>query len=784
MISLPKTIRNRATFRIMWMPAGNWTKESQPWQILPIPAVFVRGQNTIMEGTVAQGGYCLGSISRWCLPDEDRAEFYLDTGTINGVVVEPITDFNDTQIRIQVLDDEAFPTGYDALPTDGWKTVFAGCVINERRQHNPGLDNYGRITYYCAGILWRTRNWPLDRHSAARSDDSEIEANHAKGNPGYNVPLHGYFRKVLGNRSILDANDPYGDASDYTGYYKCHRMPLGGQNEDTQKWKDFEVVRHALISSRSEGEPIIEVDMSRGNFDGAFTWSVNPGDTCWDLLRRVCNRQRGRGSCFLLYDDDPSGNLYFKLVAYPSNVNEIQYFVPANPGYLDMNQVVSIPGAEKNVSAIDIDLNGDHRISEDGFQFENRQSAVFDAVVVQGERIQVLCNLNFFGGSLAEAWSRGTETSDEETFAAIPPGQTKIATSNRWKHVFRRYRFSNQFLVMPEPTASGDPINYYCDDRGNVAVSWDGARTGLNSTITVRVLPDLPIYEGYRYDGILPVRWDGGSDYTAPDRMQPVVMYKADAEVDGKLTWFPMTNAGWNIKTDDFGMYIYNPLEDQNGCRLLATKDRLPNWFKSFEEIGIKGVSTFGGFDLYKLNTIVGLELGTRVSITQSNLTPTPPDAYATAMRRMVMTVSGLHLWLIAPAAIWEFDVTRAGQAEYLPGLRTYDWGDKMPTISRDDRAELSFISALAFEYYGKPHNPGTWGLYDCGLMTEFQTETNGTIEYPTLGQIIGLVKYAGQQGDEYQQNLDTPITSIHYEHERGLTTWRTDYVSYDGNVQ
>jgi hypothetical protein len=68
--------------------------------------------------------------------------------------------------------------------------------------------------------------------------------------------------------------------------------------------------------------------------------------------------------------------------------------------------------------------------------------------------------------------------------------------------------------------------------------------------------------------------------------------------------------------------------------------------------------------------------------------------------------------------------------------------------------------------------------------LTEFQTLEGATIAYPTLGQIVGNVTFAGPQDVETTVAINTPITSIHYDHEQGTTTWRTDYVSYDGNMQ
>jgi hypothetical protein len=145
------------------------------------------------------------------------------------------------------------------------------------------------------------------------------------------------------------------------------------------------------------------------------------------------------------------------------------------------------------------------------------------------------------------------------------------------------------------------------------------------------------------------------------------------------------------------------------------------------------------------------------------------------------MTINGLHLWLGAPGAIFEMDTLRAGLGGYTPGLAFPQ--NEPAYVIRDDRNALSFISALAFEYYGRLHNPGTWTLRDCGLMSKYSTLA-GSVQYPRLGMLIGDVTYAGHAGSETKVTLNTSVTSIHYDHESGSTTWRTDFVAFDGNAQ
>ncbi|MBU6247124.1 MAG: hypothetical protein KGN77_05155 [Xanthomonadaceae bacterium] len=812
MITLPQSIRNRAIFRILWMPEGQWTAAGgQPWQVLPVPAIFDRTSSTpgtVMTGTVAQGGYHVERVTRWCLPDEDRASFYIDTGQINGVLVDALdlTGYTSQSpgvaIKIQVMDDETFPNGVSSLPTgpgSGWKTVFVGTVIYQRAQQFPGITGAGRTIYYCAGVLSRTRNWPLDRHYTAA-------APHAKGHPGYNIPLHGWFRKALGNKDPnytpsqpgATPGDPFGDMSGANGYpdihayYQAHKLPVDGTTSSAP-WTDLEVVKHALASSRALGEPLIQVNVPSDLFGGTYAWSVSPGDSCFDLLRRVCNRQRGRGSCFMVYDDgsNPDGSVGMTLSCIPSFPDSLIYSSVQTYGDMPLLGTNTIQGAQRGSTAIDVDLNGDHRITDDGFQYDDRTSSVVDMLVVQGEPIQVLCNLNFFGGSLEKRWS----ATDQATFSGLGMVPFLLCLP-RWRQIWRRYGIPAisawNFSVQTIPYGPTHTIDYDTDNSGGINTSGlAGSTFGLSSVMTVRVLPDLPIYEGWNYSAQPdPVkgypRWDAASDYLPPGRMPPVVMYQGSQNAGASPAWLPLNFAGFNIQVDDFGLYISHPIEDSTGYRFLSNPTDDPNHFQPMENqintATVSGINTSSGFNKLMLNTIVGLELGTRPAIRYNSSGMS--GNYDQLGRRMVITIDGLHLWLSAPNAIFELDYTAAAQLNYAPGLPVWCASPGTPGVLRDDRNALAFISSLAWYYYGTIHNPGTWTIKDCGFLTEFATDNAGSVKYPTLGQFVATVTYNGTSGNESIVQLNTPITCIDYVHDSGETTWRTDFVAYDGNLQ
>lgn len=800
------------------MPEGSWYEQltvPDTWQKLPIPLAWNRtvspssdttnpiAYNAVpIGGTVAQGGYHVQEIVRWCLPDEDRASFYIDTGMINGQPVDA-QDLSNCAIRIQVLDDANAPSGYDDFDDDEltWKTVFLGTCISQSSSIRPGNNSAARTTYYCSGILWRTCNWPLNRHST----DTVI---HAAGHPGYNVPLHGWFRKVLGNKSTsatsTTGRDPFGDMTLIKAYYKDHSFPIDGAGSTNGKWTDEEAIRHALASSRAVGEPLIQTDLGIG-FSGAFAWPVGPGETCYDLIRRICNRNRGRGAVFMTWTEESpyNGPIQPILRSIPTFPAQINYKIVKSFGDASMEASASLFGANDSrvydpstPDVIDVDLYGDHRVDGE-IQYESRYSSVFDYLEIQGEPIQVLVNLNFYGGSLAKRWTSTDETAYKNLV------KLSDRTTSRWNNVWRRYGIPPtsqtpgawNYTVTGIPGGTATCINFVVDNLGTIKTSEATQNTveSYNSEMTVRVLPDLPIYEGWNYTSTVAVRYDGAFDYQPPPRMSPKILFRGDVNTnDGSPGWCDLSYAGFNFQVDDFGFLIVKGEEQQTGVRVLASTALAGSNYKSMDVPGINTSNDAG--ILTKLNIVCGIELGNRIrlvyppylSIDQTTGTVTAANASAMG-RRLTMTVNGLHLWLGAPGCIWESDYIRAADNGYRAGL-VFPGNKDTPYVIRDDRNDLSQIAALAWTYYGTVHNPCTWAMKDCGFLSSFETSSGETLKYPRLGQYVGNIYYSLDTvtglGDAISVPAKTNITCIHYDHDRAVTTWRTDYVRYDGNVQ
>lgn len=768
-INLGQQPLNRPTFVIFRMLIGkDW--RYQEWEKLPMPAIILRGSDSLMAGTSKSGGYVVESISRWTFPDEDRAAIYIDTGYINGEDVTPL-DLSDYYIRIMLVDDESFPNGATEIDEGKLKTVFCGTVVSTQNSIVPGVrKNHGRTTYFLAGaVSSRARKWPMDRHATATMP-------HAKGHPGYNFPLRGYFRKVLGNKGWNQTTDPYGDFSSFISYYQTHQLPLDGSGY-AASWTDADAVKHAIASSRAFGEPLITVDLSDGAFTGTNSWDIAPGTSCWDFIRRVCDRRRGRGAVFVEYTDGGELKLEIKIKSIPQHDIDLTYNTPSPTNPHKMESVRSISGAAIGLNAVDVDLVGDHRL--DGpVSHDKRESSLYDTLLLQGEKIQVLANISLFGSTLANGWS----TQDQAAFSAIPIGQTVKQQASRWRHIFRRFVISSKALLSSKASSTSTqyPINYYCEKSGAITVSTSLADKGLTSELTSRILPDLPIYEGWRYDTTTPEPWGGSdiTDYMPPPRMPPILYYLAsDTDI------LPLHYSGYNIQTDDFGVLLHHAYEDAAGARMLATQAEAPAWFATASKIGIPTDITTGGLDRTKLMLLVGVELGNHVSLAYTRQTV---DDYWSGKvsgigatgRRLVMNINGPSLWLAAPGAIWELDYKNTGQLGYRPGLKIPVVDGNIPYIVRDDRATLSFIGALASYYYLTLHSPSSWSLRSCGLSSEFQT-VNGSIKYPSLGQFVGKIRVS----DSVSLVSNTNITCIHYDHNEGLTTWKTDYVDYDGNL-
>lgn len=782
MINLPQKTRNRAYFSIAKMAPGTaW--DAQSWSTLPVPEILTRdiSGNTRIGDTVAQGGYTVESITRACLPDEDMASFSVDFGWINGVEVTP-QDLSGHWIRIDVIDDENFPSSDDTdLPSTGYKTVFVGFVYNAKSRINPsslGKKAMGKRTYYCQGVLSRCRYWPMSYH-AAFGGISGTTLQKCFGNPGYNYPINGLFRETIGNKSSSTDSVEWG--TDPTNGWVGHALPIDATG--TAKWTDVETIKHALSSSRQDGEPIFTVDFSgaAGLFDGTFAWAVNEGDSCFDHLRRVCSRSRGRGSVYADWTSDGSrtGTIDLFLRAVPSFSGNVTYNTKADFSALDLTTANVIQGQTSSAGS-EIDLVGDHRFYG-SFEYEDRASAVFDYIELIGERIQLVANLGVFGGSYA-ALQKGWTATDETEFSATTNYQQRIIP--RFRHVYRRFtlkqgwNFTGYVDTLTPGTSYGlEAFNIICGENGEVRTApWLPDDLG-NSPVTSRIMADVPLYEGKDYDGTAKAGyWSAASEYMPAPRMQPQLLYQSIQESGDAGTvkrWIPLERFGFNLQVDDFGVLITHQAEDSTGVRMLgkgSTYGSTPG------DISNK-VDDKTGLDPDRLLLVMGLELSNHVGM-RGLVGPLNAVSGANERgRRLVIPVNGLHFWCGTENAVWQCDPTNLSNLKFSEALRFSD--TKPVRIIRDDRDAMSFMFALAKKYYGEVHNPGTWSLRDFGLRSSYATQT-GSSTFPTLGQLVSTVAVSPTE----KITLNTPITSIHYDNNECITTWRTDYVNYQPGIQ
>jgi hypothetical protein len=761
-------------------PGVSWSAQS--WGPLAVPEIIVRdiGGNTRMDGTVAAGGYSVEYITRACLPDEDMAAFSVEFGNINGQLVEP-ADLSGHWVRIDVIDDESFPSVTDtSWPSSGFKCVFAGYVYNSKVTMNPSASSNvvnGKKTYYCMGVLSRSRDWPMVYHGAF-GGTAGTTAQKCYGNPGYNYPINGMFRSTIGNKSSSASYLEWG--TDPTQGWKLHALPIDATS--TAKWTDEETIKHALSSSRQDGEPIFTVDFSEasGLFSGTFAWPVNDGDTCFDHLRRVCSRSRGRGSVYADFvgtDSTPTCAIDLFLKARPSFSGKVTYVTKDDPTSLILGNPNTINGQTSGTDT-SVDLVGDHRFFG-SFEYEDRASAVFDYLEIVGERIQVVANLQLRDSVLQKGWT----TTDETEFNETKNQQQRIVP--RFRHVFRRFTLKQgwDFLGYVDTATPGTnypnkgEFNVVCAESGGLYSNADDVSFTPNSSITSRLMADLPLYEGKRYDTLVSGYWSEASEYMPPPRMQPQLLYQ-QKEYGGQPTaekrWVPLEQYGFNVQVDDFGVLIMHQAEESTGVRVMnynGTFGGTPT-----EISGI--VNETSGLNPEKMILVMGIELSNHVLMggTVGPINAADPAAFEQG-RRLTINVNGLHLWVGPKNAIWQVKPDNQSSGRGCEALRFS--ADADLTLIRDDRDALSFMFGLAKKYYGEVHNPGTWSLRDCGLKSYFSTST-GPLSYPALGRIVSSVSVSPTK----RVPLDTPVTSIHYDHNEGITTWRTDYVNYQPGIQ
>lgn len=767
MISTPKTDSYFPLIRFLVMPPGSWGGAKQPWVILNQPQRY--GFDFLKPY-----GYELQNLERCALPAIGRAEFIYRYGNMtatgkNAIKTVPAAlDLTGYHVRIQ-----AAPY---VNPKDGaltWRTVFLGTVDSFADSPWTGAETAGDRTYFCTDLLYRTARWPLDKHALYQGNTLYA---HASVNPGYNYKIAGFFRRLMGNKGASTAVCPWGDGTSY----QTHAWP---GSTGSLLWSDDEVIDHALASSRAKGEPIFKLN-NRGLLQGnSYAWPIGEGEKCWDLLTRILSRQRGRGEAFLDWADDPCPSNSFAdiqplITIKPQNKNDIVYTVPSTGGTTTITQ------AATQGTAIDVDLQGDHRYVNDSLQLITNDSSGVDYLETRGEQIEVLVTLSGKDGTLEKRWS----DADETTFKAISSSVWWQRTSTRWRHVYQRWSLPAGWDLKVGDGNGGakTSCHYACLANGSIVTrDLDGTLSTPSplqyvpaaSPLTIKIGCDIPIYEGYNYAAAPPVRYDGAADYLTNPRNPAMILVLTDTT---NLYLNAGEYLGIGMQVDDFGVLIQYGPDQAAGTRF---------WSGAGSPVG-------GSWGIDRLALATSITLGNRVRMSSANLNVNDsgnPFTDITAGRKLYVNVPGACLWLAHPSAIWEHNVLAAVD-KAAPAKRNAAGGSgSTPGLLRDDRDALAVTHAYAWAWYGTKRTSASWALNDCGLLPWFLGDPDGgssirSIKYPQIGQLVKTIRAAGTGklagagiiDPATAFSVNTPISRVHYDHVQGVTTWYTDWQDLD----
>lgn len=725
-------------------------------------------------------GFELLRFTRTALPGVGEAYLQFRYGMISGTLVgaqpldqlrqpwDPETmsldapDLRGYEVRIQMAEQ---------TPDDpAWYTMWWGQVEEQRDQEWPGAGYPAGVrSYYCVDGFFRAKRWMLDCHSACENGTFFIQVD---GHPGYNVGRDG---RVLGNKSSTSFSS-VPDSSLGQSPSLLQLAQLGDNayalhtHQGSSSASSFTVLsalESALRERRPFGQPVFSFNGTTALLGDAIAMPVQEGDSAWDLVARHCRRERGRGLVWVDWNTDaadPDAPLVVFLSVQPQTYDDITWTNPVGSSTV-------IPGAANTTlgrlsTAIDVDLQGDHRLVADDFQIGQPNLQRADAVETVGEKIQVLATLAYVdksGGtsvSLASRWTAARATE----FALLEPEQRK---DEAWQPLWCLHGLPLDWYGY---AGNGNGVGIFgcdarCDDDGFFTVS---SSNPITSPLLVQIMPDLPIYEGYDYSVQPPVRKIGNSgvldEASAPARRAPFALIRAASD-----------------------RYLFaHELDEGRGMTLHVRGRDLLLFSTKDQEVGERVASDTSDdslnatYDLADIAFTVGLELPHRV---RRRTVRTVNGSQVAVNRTVRVRLPDLHLWVASSGAIWDLDATGIDE-DGMPGKRGVA-GASNATLGliRDDRAALSRLHAMACAWYLGDRRTATWSMRACGFLPDFAVDTTdsadnpttGLVDFPQIGQVVHEMQAGGQT-----RTLDTPITSMAYDHTTGITTWQTDWPELD----
>jgi hypothetical protein len=772
MITLGYENQTLPVFRVL--TKDTWAGGEGPWQIQPM---------------ADKGKYKFGFevlfLSRTTLPAVGEAKIRFRYGRIDGRIVAPsdatveratqgygwdseedtlnVPDLTGKEVRVQVA-----PRVTDGS-TPAWRTCWWGECLHQQDSDWPGASiPSGERLYSCVDGFFRTKRWTMNRHffyinySDGTSISSLESFGPAYGHPGYNCADQ--YGTARGNKETTARTfDPTVDASNQAGDglqdVYAHTMPGAGDI-----WTDLEVINHAINVSRPKNEPVFLLAGSTSLYSSAqgSPWEVDEGTNAWDFINNICRRERGRGCVFVDWTDDPddaAGELTVRLKCMPQTAADITWYNPST------GVTGTINGATTDATTVEVDLIGDHRCIAEAFSLGACDQHRVDYLESTGERIQVLATLSAYDSSptLLARWT----TTIAGTFNALDPINR---VDEKWRPVYQLYTLSHAFygtIDDHDRLASGTArhrIDYRCDDRGRVvtpgAIGYDkSASVRDTSALTIEVMTDLPLLEGYGYSGAAPVRIDGLTSQGSMPRRPPLVLIRTgdNTYIPGEQASQPLT-----ISVAADGIMIYAPSDTgERGAYRVASDTTV--------------ASLGASYNYSQVGCTVGLRMPHRVRMASTGLqadgTTIPVDQIK---KRKTIEHPQIHLWLASASAIYDIESENYAHPGHPPSRGACGATADSPGVLRDDRGALAFRHALAAEWFLRERRTSTWALNACGFLPSFTYAGGGTTDYPTLGQLVTRMSAGGQL-----HTINTPITSVTYASE-GVTTWATDWPELD----
>ena len=675
---------------------------------------------TTLQGTTETvQGYELQWMAKNALPDYWEMVFSLQVGVENGASV---LDLDGKQILLEINTTGAT-----------WVTVFAGEVVAQSDTTNPGGSSFkGVREYHCRDVLYRLRRWVVDTFYQ-NTNSSEYKS---LGHPGFNTA--GDAALAIGNLSNGGLN---------ADGYQSHTWP----SLDANRWTDLEALEQILLSTRPvASEPYITVSDPCNALARERVIRVTPGEVASGVVERILRRDSGVVAYLTWADTDgfPSP----KIEVYSVLVDESTTTDPS--GGADI--VISGQDDVGIANAIAVDIQGDQRLGQDAalrFRINSEAITQYDAVELYGEPIVVVVTLSWFDDTLDYRWS----AAEAAAYDALDEEQ-RLASGSKYDHVYRDAGLPLNWsgtVGDGSGTVTKTQCVYRCDENGrltNAATSGAGPVAPMGCTLLDR----LPLYSGYAY-------------YSNPSKNYPDFAAATGGQTQSlvlrRVTNNPTPNA-WNDIAVTEGASVTRHGNYGLDMRFFAAGEQDPGGKRFWENPQSQ---------LFPTAITVALVLPYRVGYA----------APSTARRIKRLYVPGASLHLMHASAIWMLDeespeASAVGRTGYtadtggggvLPGTDTAtNCG-----IIRDDRRALAYYKALADQWYTVERKSATWALRCQGFYGSWTDTVAGSVDYPKLGQLVKTLAHSGKT-----DTLNTPITSIHYDHIEGVTTWTTSWARGD----